>query len=431
MITAFTVFLVVFICLAQSQTIPDEDWGYVSIRANANLFWWLYGSQNKAKRAQQPLVIWLQGGPGGSSCGFGNFQEIGPLDVNLKPRQYTWIQNANVLFIDSPVGTGYSYVTAPSAYVTTDDQIGGDIVSMLKAFLTKHPMFQTLPLYIFCESYGGKEATSLSVALVNALNQKTITANFKGVALGDSWISPIDFITAYADYLFATSEVDSVGQQKITASAQTVVQAVNNKNWATATQLWGSNQGVIEQASDHVDFYNILNRAPSSQFSSDSKAENDLDRSYRRMMAKLQADPLTTLMNGPIRQKLGIIPTNVTWGGQSNEVFSSLSVAFMQPYIDRVDFLLSQGVNVTVYSGNLDLICCTTGTMAWMAKLKWSDYSNFLSSTRNPVSANGQVVAFYKHFKNLSLWNILGAGHMVPEDQPVAGLTMLDRIIGQ
>jgi len=226
-------------------------------------------------------------------------------------------------------------------------------------------------------------------------------------------------------------EVDSVGQQKIAASAQTVLQAVNNKNWATATQLWGTNQGVIEQVSDHIDVYNILNRAPSSQFSSDSKADTDLDRSYRRMMAKLQADPLTTLMNGPIRQKLGIIPTNVTWGGQSNEVFSSLSVAFMQPYIDRVDFLLSQGVNVTVYSGNLDLICCTTGTMAWMAKLKWSDYQNFLSSTRNPVSVNGQVVAFYKHFKNLSLWNILAAGHMVPEDQPVAGLTMLDRIIGQ
>jgi len=325
------------------------------------------------------------------------------------------------------VGTGYSYVTTPSAYVTTDDQIGVDLVSLLKAFLTKYPVFQSLPLFIFCESYGGKEATSLAVALVNALNDKTLTANFKGVALGDSWISPIDFITAYADYLYATSEVDPVGRQKIAASAQTVVQAVNSNNWATATQLWSSNQGVIEQASDHVDFYNILNRAPSSQ----SSEGDDLDRSFRRIMAKLGADPLPPLMNGPIRQKLGIIPTNVTWGGQSNDVFTSLRVAFMQPYIDRVDSLLSKGVNVTVYSGNLDLICCTTGTMAWMAKLKWSDYPNFLSSTRNPVSVNGQVVAFYKHFKNLALWNILGAGHMVPQDQPAAGLTMLDRIIGQ
>lgn len=32
-----------------------------------------------------------QGGPGGSSVGFGNFAEIGPLDVNLKNRSTTWV----------------------------------------------------------------------------------------------------------------------------------------------------------------------------------------------------------------------------------------------------------------------------------------------------------------------------------------------------
>ena len=33
----------------------------------------------------------VQGGPGGSSCGFGNFEEIGPLDVELNPRNTTWV----------------------------------------------------------------------------------------------------------------------------------------------------------------------------------------------------------------------------------------------------------------------------------------------------------------------------------------------------
>jgi len=421
----FTVFLVV-ICLTNSQTIPEEDWGYVNIRANANLFWWLYGSQNTAKRSQQPLVIWLQGGPGGSGCGFGNFQEIGPLDINLQPRQYTWIQNANVMFIDSPVGTGFSYVTQSSAYCTTDDQIGVDLVSMLKVFLTKYPMFQTLPLWIFCESYGGKEATSFAVALVNALNQKTITVNFKGVSLGDSWISPIDFINTYGEYLYETSEIDSVGLEKMRISAQAVTNAVNTQNWSQATQLWGSNEGVIEQVSNGVNFYNILNRSP-NQLSQ----KTGLDRAYERISSMYQADPLTTLMNGPIRKKLGIIPANVTWGDSSSAVFNNLHIAFMQPYIDRVDFLLSQGVNVTVYSGNLDLICCTPGTIAWLNKLKWADYQNFVTAVRNPVSVNGQVLAFYRHYKNLAMWNILGAGHMVPSDQPLSGLTMLDRIIGQ
>jgi len=62
--------------------------------------------------------MWLQGGPGGSSTGFGNFEELGPLTVELKPRNTTWLRAANVLFVDNPVGTGFSYVTDKSAYTT-------------------------------------------------------------------------------------------------------------------------------------------------------------------------------------------------------------------------------------------------------------------------------------------------------------------------
>lgn len=60
--------------------------------------------EDSRNRDTAPLVVWLQGGPGGSSTGFGNFLEIGPLDSTLTPRNISWIQTANVLFIDNPVG---------------------------------------------------------------------------------------------------------------------------------------------------------------------------------------------------------------------------------------------------------------------------------------------------------------------------------------
>lgn len=94
-------------------------------------------------------------------------------------------------------------------------------------------------------------------------------------------------------------------------------------------------------------------------------------------------------MNGPIRQKLGIIPKNVTWGGvavfseyslvskkpkthlpylvftvrpgQAEEVFSNMAGDFMRPVVEVVGQLLSAGVNVTVYNGQLDLIVDTMG----------------------------------------------------------------------
>lgn len=110
------------LCLALSLTvcagasvIPDQAWGYVSVRPEAHMFWWLYGCSNASVvRDQQPLVVWLQvlltlspasplsqlrltslpfpqGGPGASSTGFGNFLEIGPLNLELKPRNTTWV----------------------------------------------------------------------------------------------------------------------------------------------------------------------------------------------------------------------------------------------------------------------------------------------------------------------------------------------------
>lgn len=58
------------------------------------MFWWLYfTTADVESKYDRPLVIWLQGGPGASSTGYGNFEEIGPLDLNLKQRNNSWVNN--------------------------------------------------------------------------------------------------------------------------------------------------------------------------------------------------------------------------------------------------------------------------------------------------------------------------------------------------
>lgn len=100
------------------------------------------------------------------SSGYGNFVEIGPLDLNMKPRNRTWINHCNVLFLDNPVGVGYSYFGENRTnFVRTNEEIGRDLIVFMESFLKAHKEFETVPLYVFGESYGGKMAVEFAYRL--------------------------------------------------------------------------------------------------------------------------------------------------------------------------------------------------------------------------------------------------------------------------
>lgn len=166
------------------------------------MFWWLYYTTAPvASVTEKPLIIWLQGGPGASSTGYGNFAELGPLDVNLNARNYTWVKDANVLFIDNPVGTGYSYVDNLADLTTDNRQIALDLVELMRGFYNTLPEFKTVPLIITAESYGGKMAAEFALLLDQEIKAGTIESNLVGAGLGDSWVSPIDSVLTWAPYL--------------------------------------------------------------------------------------------------------------------------------------------------------------------------------------------------------------------------------------
>lgn len=67
--------------------------GYLQVRPGVHLFYQLYyANGSKTGAADKPLLIWIQGGPGFAASGIGNFAEIGPLDMDFKPRNHTWVR---------------------------------------------------------------------------------------------------------------------------------------------------------------------------------------------------------------------------------------------------------------------------------------------------------------------------------------------------
>ena len=87
--------------------------GYIQVQGHANIFYWLFESKKSPKT--DPLVIWLNGGPGCSSMD-GLFIELGPYRMTsgrkIVKNPFSWNTEANLLFVDQPVGTGLSYTTS-------------------------------------------------------------------------------------------------------------------------------------------------------------------------------------------------------------------------------------------------------------------------------------------------------------------------------
>ncbi|WJX44070.1 Serine carboxypeptidase-like 51 [Trifolium repens] len=413
-------FLASFFLLQNVTALKNEDgseeWGYVQVRPEAHMFWWLYRSPYRVEDSSKPwpIVLWLQGGPGAS----------------------------DLLFVDNPVGTGYSFVEDQKLFVKTDDEAATDLTTLLIKLFNNNEKLQKSPLYIVAESYGGKFAVTLGLSALKAIEDKKLKLTLGGVALGDSWISPEDFVFSWGPLLKDLSRIDDNGLEKSNSIAERIKKQLEDGKFEDATSSWSELENVISTSSNNVDFYNLLVDAGSDSVTIAASElgllkEISMKRyskyltSIRRRYSTPGGDgDVYTLLNGVIKKKLKIIPENVTWGGQSNDVFGALEGDFMKPRIDEVDQLLAKGVNVTVYNGQVDLICATKGTEAWLRKLKWEGLRSFLGKDRTPLycGSNKTTKGFYRSYKNLQFYWILGAGHFVPSDQPCVALEMIASI---
>ncbi|KAJ0967123.1 hypothetical protein J5N97_024040 [Dioscorea zingiberensis] len=430
--------LLLLLCLVSAEAAGTEDgsesWGYVEVRPKAHMFWWLYRSPNRTDKGSTPwpTVLWLQGGPGASGVGLGNFQEIGPLDVYLHPRNSTWLQKANLLFVDNPVGTGYSYVEDETLFVKSDVEAANDLTTLLKNLYNSDERLQKSPLTIVAESYGGKFAVTTGLAIANAIKAGELKLQFSGVALGDSWISPEDFVLAWGPLLKDVSRLDSNGAEQSNSLAEKIKQEIAEGQYTYATSTWSELENLISMSSNNVDFYNFMLDSDMDPLATTvlglSQQAVSLNKKYSLYLnSKADSDgDIDSLMNGEIKMKLKIIPANVSWGGQSGEVFQALDGDFMKPRISEVDQLLDLGFNVTVYNGQVDLICATKGTEAWVQKLKWEGLKDFNKLKRTALHCGSkETKAFVKSHRNFRFYWILGAGHFVPVDQPCISLQMI------
>ncbi|MBN3306246.1 PPGB protein, partial [Amia calva] len=159
--------------------------GYLNVSGNKHLHYWFVESQKDP--ANSPVVLWLNGGPGCSSLD-GLLTEHGPFLVqddgsSLKYNPYSWNMIANMLYLESPAGVGFSY-SDDKNYVTNDTEVSMNNYLALKVFFQLFPEYSKNELYLTGESYGGIYIPTLAERVM-----EDPSLNLKGMAVGNGMSS--------------------------------------------------------------------------------------------------------------------------------------------------------------------------------------------------------------------------------------------------
>ena len=154
-------------------------------------------AESRSEPDKDPLIIWLQGGPGCSSM-LGLYTENGPYNFKfdkdhvkdpfeLVKNKFSWNNAANVMYVDQPIGTGFSFTDSWSAFRMTEDQVAEDFYIFIHNFLLKYPKFQGREIFLTGESYAGHYIPVIARTL-QLKDDPWI--NLAGLAIGNGWVDP-------------------------------------------------------------------------------------------------------------------------------------------------------------------------------------------------------------------------------------------------
>lgn len=383
--------------------------GYLTVDKtyNSNMFFWYFPAQTQSANA--PVVLWLQGGPGASSL-IGLFGENGPFMVKnkhgLKLRKFSWTQNHNVIYIDNPVGTGYSFTNG--GYAQNETKVGEDLYTALVQFFTLFPDLQKNDFFVTGESYAGKYVPAVSYTIYQKNPSAKLKINLQGLSIGNGLSDP-EHQLKYGDYLYQLGLIDANARKTVQDYEQQGIKYIQSKQFDKAFQI----------------FDNLLNgdmNNHTSLFKNITGFDNYLH----------SVDPLNeelSLMGKYVQRndiRAAIHVGNTTFSDVTNAVEKNLVNDVMQSVAPWISELLSH-YRVLIYNGQLDIIVAYPLTENYLQNLKFAGADQYKTAQRYKWQVGNDIAGYVKEAGKLTEILVRDAGHMVPTDQPQWAWDLISR----
>ena len=408
--------------------------GYLNLKdTHKFIHYWLVEAEASPETA--PLVFWTNGGPGCSGL-IGFMTEQGPFrpdaDGNIQPNTYAWNKIANMVFLEQPVGVGFSYSENSDDYRIGDDQAAQDNLATILAFFDKFSHFNHTALYITSESYGGHYMPTWADAIINFNDAQTYSQdriNFKGFAVGNPYTDYYSGVGAQMETYWGKQLLPKPLWDNYVANGCTdPVQQLNNSVCSFLLLDFNKKIGNLNPYALDYPVCLTAQQRTMHQF----LFEDFGYLSYEPCEDNYAADYLN---KNDVKTSIHV-KDDIEWEECSRTTKYKLSDKMlpMQHYYNTI--LTSKthpDLRVLVYSGDDDGVCGTIGTQKWIYDLGFS-----VSSLWNTWYVDGQTAGYITKFNTppkgskdtrFSFITVHFAGHEVPTYKPKEALELFQMYI--
>ncbi|KAL8678973.1 MAG: hypothetical protein Q9186_004694 [Xanthomendoza sp. 1 TL-2023] len=454
------------------SAIPDVDFdvgesyaGLLPISSSPDesrqLFFWFFPSANPD--ASDELTIWFNGGPGCSSLS-GLLNENGPFQWQpgtFRPVQnpYTWVNLTNMLWVEQPVGVGY---TQGVPNITNEIELSQEFAGFYKQFATTFGL-ENRKVYLTGESYAGFYVPYIADEFIK--QNDDVYFNLAGVAindpiLGDSVLAQEVTVVPYLDYWanvfnlnasFTAAIHERADQCNYTSYYNThlafppppapfpVLPDPFASDEATC-DLFDAVYSAALAVNPCFNIYHILDTCP--HLWAQLGIVNPGDYEPPGAQVYFNRSDVQAAINAPVGTDWMQCTNKNVFGGATNN--KSLSDRSLGPASDGTLTRVIEAINNTIIgAGNLDFLLPTNGTLMALQNITWNGkqgfqeypakefYTPYHPEYNGGALAGAGYLGLWGSERGLTFYQVQLAGHELPEYSPGAAYRVVELLLGR
>ncbi|CAG7818374.1 unnamed protein product [Allacma fusca] len=388
--------------------------GYLTIdeKYNSNLFFWFFPAQEKPEKA--PVILWVNDIPGHTSLR-GIFLENGPfyIDENdeIQERAHTWTKTHSMLYIDAPVGSGFSFADNHTAYANNSDDEADELHEALVQFFTLFCEYQTQDFYLAGETYAAPFIAH-TAKKIDAENAKgSLKINLKGFVMGSPFLDVEHMLKNQVKFYYNLGLIDKKQSKEL--------QVELDKFWDLG------NEGKHTDAFEHVVSVFFHEKSKLNQFTGFDDFRNVLTSQAPPEIARFQK----FLDSKEVHQFLHVGLHKFV--GINYEVWVKFSEDMFSCHMKVLEELLDKGYRVLMYAPQLDYTFHPEGIIKTVNDLKWKGAAGYAKAPRKIWRIKDEVAGYTKSYDNLAFALVRNAGNYAMLDQPEWILDIVEKFLYQ